>query len=76
VLKIPAEDKLAESTQDIAGLTVPVKITGTIADPKVRPDVEGLIKEKAKQRIDEEKEKVIEKAKEKLQDKLKGLFGG
>ncbi len=76
VNKIPAEDKLAAQEQELSGLTIPVLITGTLADPKVRPDVAGLIKEKAKQRIEEEKEKVIEKAKEKLQDKLKGLFGG
>lgn len=76
VMKIPAEDKLAEQTQDLSGLTIPVRITGTLAEPKVRPDVAGLVKEKAKQRIEEEKEKVIDKAKEKLQDKLKGLFGG
>ncbi len=76
VLKIPAEDKLAEQTQDIVGLTIPVRITGTLTDPKFRPDVEGLLKEKAKQRIEEEKEKVINKATEKLQNKLKGLLGG
>lgn len=76
VQKIPAEDKLAEQTQDLSGLTIPVRITGTLTDLKVRPDVEGLLKEKAKQRIEEEKEKVIEKARDKLQDKLKGLFGG
>lgn len=76
VMKIPAEDKLAEQTQDIAGLSIPVRITGTIADPKVRPDVAGLVKEKAKQRIDEEKQKLEEKAKDKLKDKLRGLLGG
>jgi AsmA protein len=76
VLKIPAEDKMAESTEDIVGLSIPVKVSGTISDPKVRPDVEGLVKEKAKQRIDEEKKKLEDKVKDKLQDKLKGLFGG
>lgn len=75
VLKIPAEDKMAEQTQDIVGLTIPVRITGTISDPKVRPDLEGLLKEKAKQKIDEEKQKLEEKLKNKLQDKLKGLLG-
>lgn len=76
VSKIPAEDKLAEQTQDLSGLTIPVRISGTLTDPKVRPDVEGLIKEKAKQRIDEEKQKLEEKAKDKLKDKLRGLLGG
>jgi AsmA protein len=76
VLKIPSEDKLAESTDDIVGLTIPVKVSGSISDPKVRPDVEGLLKEKAKQEIDKQKDKLIDKAKEKLGDKLKGLLGG
>lgn len=76
VNKIPAEDKLASETQDLSSLSIPVKVTGTLAAPKVRPDLEGLVKEKAKQRIEEEKEKAIDKAKEKLQDKLRGLFGG
>ncbi len=75
VLKIPAEDKLAEQTQDIVGLTIPVRITGTINEPKVRPDVEGLLKEKAKQKIDEEKQKLEEKLKDKLKDKLRGFLG-
>ena len=76
VLKIPAEDKMVESADDIVGLSIPVKVSGTISDPKVRPDVEGLLKEKAKQKIDEEKKKLEDKVKDKLQDKLKGLFGG
>ncbi|MGD9843488.1 MAG: AsmA family protein, partial [Steroidobacteraceae bacterium] len=76
VMKIPAEDKLAEQSADLSGLAIPVRITGSLNDPKVRPDVAGLVKEQAKQRIEEEKEKIIDKAKEKIQDKLKGLFGG
>jgi hypothetical protein len=47
-----------------------------ISDPKVRPDVGGLLKEKAKQLIDEEKKKLDDKVKDKLQDKLTWLFGG
>ncbi len=76
VLKIPPEDKLAEETQDLSGLTIPVRITGTLTNPKIRPDLEGLAKEKAKQVIDQEKQKLEEKARDKLKDKLRGLFGG
>ncbi len=75
VLKIPAEDKLAEQTQDLSGLTIPVRISGSLTDPIVRPDVEGLLKEKAKQVIDEEKQKLQEKAREKVGEALRGLFG-
>jgi AsmA protein len=76
VSKIPAEDKLAEQTQDLSGLTIPVRITGTLTDPKVRPDVEGMVKEQAKQRIEEEKQKLQEKAKDTIKDKLRGFLGG
>jgi AsmA protein len=76
VLKIPSEDKLAAQNQDIIGLTIPVTVTGALTDPKIRPDVTGMLKERARQELDKQKEKLEEKVKEKLQDKLKGLFGG
>lgn len=74
VQKIPPQD--TGQAQDLAGLTVPVRITGTLDNMKVRPDVTGYVKEKAQQRLQEEKQKAEEKLKEKLQDKLRGLLGG
>lgn len=65
VLKIPPEDRMADQAQDLSGLTIPVRVTGTLSDPKVRPDIEGYIKNKAEQKL-----------KDKLQDKLRGLLGG
>jgi len=44
-------------------IQIPVKVTGTISDPTVRPDVEALGKGGLKQKV-----------KDVLQDKLKGLF--
>jgi AsmA protein len=46
-----------------APLKIPVKVTGSMTDPTVRPDVEALAKGALK-----------DKAKDFLQDKLKGLF--
>ena len=54
---------------------IPVKITGTLADPKIRPDLAGMAKERVKQEVEKRKEEVQEKVKEKVKDKLKGLFG-
>ena len=51
-----------------APLQIPVKITGTLADPTVRPDVEALAKSQLKQKLQE-------KVQGALGDKLKGLFG-
>jgi len=58
---------LLADTLRMAGDTpvqIPVKVTGNIADPTVRPDVEALAKSQLRQKL-----------KDVLQDKLKGLFG-
>jgi len=67
--------------------SIPVKITGTAANPKIRPDLKGLAKEQVQKVIDEHKEEVKQKvetkaeelktkATEKAKDKLKDLLGG
>jgi AsmA protein len=45
-------------------IQVPVKITGTVSDPTVRPDIEALAKGQLKQKLQDV-----------LGEKLKGLFG-
>lgn len=74
VLKVPREGADAAQLQDMVDAEIPVKITGSLTDPKVRPDIEGYLKEEAKQRVDKEREKVEEKLKKKLGDKLKDIF--
>jgi AsmA protein len=59
-----------EGTAQLARATIPVKITGTFADPKVRPDLAGMARERVKQEVEKRREEVTEKVK----DKLKGLF--
>lgn len=49
---------------------IPVSITGTFDNPKLRPDLQGIAKERVKQEIDKRKDEI----KEKLGEKLKGLF--
>jgi AsmA protein len=55
--------------------SIPVKITGTFADPKVRPDLAGMARARVKQEVEQRKEEVQEKVKDKVKDKLKNLFG-
>ena len=76
VLKIPREGADAAQMQDLVDAQIPVKVTGALTDPKVRPDIEGYLKGKVKKRVEKEKDKVEEKLKEKLGDKLKDIFGG
>jgi AsmA protein len=76
VLKIPREGADASQMEDMVDAEIPVKVTGALTDPKVRPDLEAYLKGKVKERVDEEKQKLEEKVKDKLGDKLKDLFGG
>jgi AsmA protein len=75
VLKIPREGAETANEQDLVDAQIPVKVTGALTDPKVRPDLEGYLKGQVKQKIEEEKGKLEEKVKEKLGDKLKDLLG-
>ncbi|HKU16122.1 MAG TPA: AsmA family protein [Steroidobacteraceae bacterium] len=67
VLKIPREGADTTQMEDMVDAQIPVKVSGSLSDPKVRPDVENLLK-------GEVKKKVEEKIKDKLGDKLKDIF--
>ena len=70
VLKAPQGSQGSQGT-DLSQLTlaaIPVTVTGTADDPKVRPDLQGLIKSQLQQ-------KARDIIKNQLGDKLKGLFG-
>lgn len=60
------------------GVTVPIKVSGSFDNPKYALDTESLLKEAAQGKIEEKKEEIKQKAteqlQEKLQDGLKGLF--
>ena len=49
---------------------IPVNVTGTMTDPKVMPDVEGLARAALQKKVDEKKDEL----KQELQDKLQDLF--
>jgi AsmA protein len=72
VYKLPAAEEAALA--DLKAAEIPVTITGTLAEMKVRPDVEGYLKARFKKKVDEKVEEKKEELKKKLDDKLKGLF--
>ena len=68
--KSAASSSSAELTLDeLVGATIPMKITGTLFEPKIRPDVAGYIRKEAEDRVKQEIE-------DKLKDKLGGVLGG
>jgi AsmA protein len=72
VYKLPEGD---ESMGDLKAAEIPVTITGTLADMKVRPDVEGYLKSRFKKEVDKKVDEKKEELRKKLGDKLKGLLG-
>lgn len=64
---------------DLRGITIPLRLRGPFDKPSYSLEVDKLLEEVAKAKLDEKKaelkEKASEKLKEKLGDKLKGLLG-
>jgi AsmA protein len=59
---------------ELERLTIAVNITGSLTDPKIRPDLAGMAKERVQQEIDERKDEVkqeIEERREELEDKVR-----
>ena len=57
-----SDEELAEYTEAV----IPIRLTGALADPSVRPDVEGMLREEVKGRIEEEKDRLEKKLLERL----------
>lgn len=66
-----------DADADIAELTraaIPVKITGTLAEPRIRPDLAGMARERVRQEIDERKEEIreeLEQRREEVEEKVR-----
>jgi AsmA protein len=75
--------------QGLAGLSLPLVVTGTLAAPSIRPDFGALVRARAQQevqqRVDEEQEQIQEqvdeqkqeledRARSRVRDRLRGLF--
>ncbi len=64
------EGQGGQSIKDLKNIVIPVKITGSLDDPKATPDVAAILKENLKGQV---KDKIKDKIGEKL--KGKGLGG-
>jgi AsmA protein len=65
VLRIPPEDADASGEKELVDMEVPARVTGSLSSPKVRPDIEELLKKQATKKLEN-----------KLKDKLRGILGG
>ncbi|AUZ84007.1 AsmA family protein [Methylophaga nitratireducenticrescens] len=67
-----AKGQGGKALEDLKGITIPVKITGSFDNPRPKVDLASVLKEQATGEI---KAKAEEKLKEKLGDELGGLLG-
>jgi AsmA protein len=67
------EGQGAEDLRDLKGVTVPIKVHGSLLKPSFSLDLETLLTERAKAKFQEQKEKLEKKLEDKLQDRLPGL---
>jgi hypothetical protein len=78
-----AKDTGTGQVSDLAGASLPLKITGSLSDPSVSVDVESVVKQEAgkqvlkKLGVDQEEGQSSEEAlKDKAKQQLKKLLGG
>ncbi|MFM1891007.1 MAG: AsmA protein, partial [Pseudomonadota bacterium] len=68
-----------KGADQLKGVPIPVRLTGSLQDPKPTVDLQSALNAVAQQKIEEKKQEVMEKAQDKVQDEvgkaLKGLFG-
>ncbi len=62
--------------EDLRGLTIPIKLSGSLYAPKYKLDIESALKQKATEKIREEFKGKEEELKNKLNDKLGDLLFG
>lgn len=66
--------------EDLGGITVPVKLTGTFTNPKYKVEIADAVRARAKQEVKAQLEEHKDELKQKLNDKLgpalENLFGG
>ena len=57
-----ATDATAEELDEFTEAKIPLRITGSLADPTIAPDIEEMLKEEVKEKVEEEiKDKLLKK---------------
>src|SRR5699024_4260599 len=70
-LNVQVDDKKGP-LEDVAGLTVPVHLGGSLLSPDYSIDIASALKGVAQQRLQEERGKLKKKLQDKLKEKLQG----
>jgi AsmA protein len=60
-----------EKFKDLQGTKIPIAVTGSWYDPKIKVDLQGLVKGRAKEELKKQEDKYREKARDKIGDFLR-----
>ena len=68
----------APELENLADAQLPLTVTGTLAEPSIRPDFAALVRERAQQEVQDAVEERVEEEREEIRDRvrdrLRGLF--
>ena len=62
--------------ENVDGITVPIRVTGTFDEPQFVPDLAAVAKQRTQVEIDKQKKKLEGKVEEKIKEKLGDDIGG
>jgi AsmA protein len=71
-----AEGEGGKGLRDLAGIPVPIRISGSWQEPRIRPDLEAVAKAKAKEALGKPAEKASKEVEKKLEEVEKNLGEG
>ena len=66
-------DDASGALEELAGLTIPIKLSGNLLSPSYKLDIASALRGAAEQRVQEEKSKLQDKARKKIEEKTQDL---
>ena len=70
------EGQGGKGRDQLSGVPIPVRVTGSLSNPSYRPDLEAALSAKTKAQLEEKKEEVLKKVEEKTSKELGGALKG
>jgi len=74
--RMPAAGQEGAEMADLKAAEIPIAITGTLGDLRVRPDVEAVVKSRVRQKLQDATQSAEGELRSRLGKKLRGLLGG
>lgn len=74
LLESSAKSSASRALENLRGAIIPVKVTGSLTRPQFRLDLDALLGEQAKGKLQQKREEIKQKIEDRLRERLKGLL--